>query len=419
MKRMLTIVVICLVLLGVCVPLNIFAAGLGSGAECLAAEQELVLLGRPGESVYLTDQAMRLFFGTSTYPSITITSLPEATSGTLFFGGIRPSIGQGIAPHAIEKLCFTPASPMIEEASFTFTAEGAFGGGTITCRIRFSDKVNNAPSAGGEATSLVATSGSALLGTLAGYDPDGDNIEYLVITYPTNGTLKMLDSTCGDFRYTPKSGFSGKDSFTYVVRDAYGSYSSLTTVSITVDSRRGTVDFSDMESSAYRPAAEEMVRRAIMDSTPEEENNYFRENESVTREAWVVMVLKSFGIYLPYSPDASYFDDDAAVSAAARPYIKYAAERGYIVGELSGASLNFYPSEVITRGEAAEILYRVLADLSLLEGSVPTGATGGDMEAIAVLNLAGIFPYRAGQLSENGALTRGVAADVLWGVLMV
>lgn len=417
MKRMLTFIVISLVLLGMCAPLSAFAAVLGSGAECLAAEQELILSGRPGERVYLTDAALRQFFGTSDYPTLTLTSLPDPNCGTLFYGGVRPSVGQGIPRHAVEKVYFTPTSSMVTEATFTFTAGSAFGGGTVTCHIRFTDKENNAPTTAGEATSLAASSGSALLGTLAGYDPDGDEIEYLIITYPTNGTLKMLDRTCGDFRYTPKNGFSGKDAFTYVVRDSYGSYSPLTTVSITVDSKKGTVDFSDMESSAYRIAAEEMVARGIMDSEPQEENNHFHENESVTREAWVVMVLKTFGIYLPYSPEASYFDDDAAVSAAARPYIKYAAEHGYMIGELSGTKLNCNPSAVITRGEAAEILYRVMADHALLEGSVPTGAMGGDMDAIAVLNLAGLFPYRAGQLSENGALTRGVAADVLWGIL--
>jgi hypothetical protein len=414
---MLTIVVISLLLLGLCTPVTALGAILGSGAECLAATQELVLTGVPGERVNLTHSALAQFFGTSAYPALTLTSLPAPESGTLFLGGVRPSVGQGIPYHAVEKLYFTPASPLVSEATFTFTAGEAFGGASITCRIRFTDKPNTPPVTTSKSASLVTASGHALLGTLAGYDPDGDGLEYLIVSYPTHGSLKMLDSTCGDFRYTPKNGFSGNDRFTYVVRDSYGSYSNLTTVSITVDAKSGRVDFADMDSSQNRTQAEEMVKRGIMDSIPKEENEHFDENGSVTREAWVVMVLKSVGVYLPYSAAPSIFDDDASVSAAARPYIKYAAERGYIIGELSGVHLNLNPSAVITRGEAAEILYRVMEDNGLFEGSVPVGAMGEGAEAIAVLNLAGFFPYRAGALWENGALTRGVAADILWRII--
>ncbi len=420
MKKMLTIVVISLILLGIFgAGEAVFASTLGAGLQSLTQSNDLILWGKYGESVYFSDGLMRQFFGATTYPDITITSLPDPKDGTLFFGGVRPSVGQTVPRHAIGKLCFTPVGQMVEEATFTFTAGSACGGATITCRIRFTNLPNSAPKVTGATSYTLGDKGGSLLGTLAGYDPEGDSLEYLIISYPENGSLRMVDTATGDFRYTPRNGFSGKDRFTYVIRDAYGNYSTLSTIEILVDGERGTVDFSDMEESGYRTAAEAVVARGLMGYYEEEGGISFREGESVSREAWVVMVMKACGIYLPYSAEPTYFDDDASISAAAKPYLKLASEKGYFTGELVGNALLSNPKAPITRGEAAEVLYGVLSDVMSLEGSVPTVALGGDADAIAVLNLMGLFPKRNGSHAENGALTRGTAAEILWGVLQM
>jgi hypothetical protein len=67
--------------------------------------------------------------------------------------------------------------------------------------------------------------------TLAGEDPDGDTVTFQVIDQPADGTL----SGTGDKRtYTPKPGFVGSDSFTYVALDVDGRASLLATVTIDV-----------------------------------------------------------------------------------------------------------------------------------------------------------------------------------------
>jgi VCBS repeat-containing protein len=63
-------------------------------------------------------------------------------------------------------------------------------------------------------------------------DADGDRLSAYRGTGPTHGFL-FLDST-GSVRYTPNSGFSGTDSFTYRAYDGHG-YSNIATVTITVD----------------------------------------------------------------------------------------------------------------------------------------------------------------------------------------
>jgi VCBS repeat-containing protein len=63
-------------------------------------------------------------------------------------------------------------------------------------------------------------------------DPEGSQLTAFVVTGPARGTL-VLNSD-GAFTYTPDTGLSGPDSFTYRASDGTA-YSTLTTVSITVN----------------------------------------------------------------------------------------------------------------------------------------------------------------------------------------
>jgi hypothetical protein len=63
-------------------------------------------------------------------------------------------------------------------------------------------------------------------------DPDNDTLFYYVAVAASNGTVTL--SIRGGFRYTPNSGFSGVDSFTYQASDGRGGTSNWATVRITV-----------------------------------------------------------------------------------------------------------------------------------------------------------------------------------------
>jgi len=64
------------------------------------------------------------------------------------------------------------------------------------------------------------------------YDPDGNALSAIKVSDPSHGTISNWNSN-GSFTYTPTTGYSGADSFTYKVND--GSLDSSTvTVSITI-----------------------------------------------------------------------------------------------------------------------------------------------------------------------------------------
>ncbi len=88
--------------------------------------------------------------------------------------------------------------------------------------------------------------GLPIYGTLAGYDPEGDDLTYVIVSYPTHGSLRVTDQSGGGFCYLPRRAYTGEDSFTYVVRDAYGNYSSPTTVKIRVERGKADLDFADL-----------------------------------------------------------------------------------------------------------------------------------------------------------------------------
>src|SRR6266545_4690650 len=56
---------------------------------------------------------------------------------------------------------------------------------------------------------------------LAGSDPDNDPITFAIESQPAHGALTNFDTSAGTVSYTPETGYSGPDAFTYVVSDGY------------------------------------------------------------------------------------------------------------------------------------------------------------------------------------------------------
>ncbi len=90
--------------------------------------------------------------------------------------------------------------------------------------------VNCVPTAQGSAVSTAFQTAVNL--SLAGADSDGTIASRTITTAPTNGVLSGTGATR---TYTPNSGFSGADSFSFTVTDNQGAESTAATVSITVD----------------------------------------------------------------------------------------------------------------------------------------------------------------------------------------
>jgi hypothetical protein len=123
---------------------------------------------------------------------------------------------------------YTPTVGYSGSDSFAFIAnDGALDSNIATVSITVRH-VNQAPIA--QSASVTAQENGSVSVTLAATDPDGDALTYTIVSAPAHGTLS---GTAASRTYTPASGYSGADSFTFKASDG-ALESNVATVSITV-----------------------------------------------------------------------------------------------------------------------------------------------------------------------------------------
>ena len=128
---------------------------------------------------------------------------------------------------------YTPGANFSGSDSFTYTAgDGTLSSEPITVTIAVNPLADAPVAAADEyAVNEDETLTVELPGVLANdTDADGDALTAAVVTGPANGTLVL--NADGSFSYTPNSGFTGSDTFTYSASD--GTASSEATVTISV-----------------------------------------------------------------------------------------------------------------------------------------------------------------------------------------
>ncbi|MCA9200306.1 MAG: tandem-95 repeat protein, partial [Planctomycetales bacterium] len=118
---------------------------------------------------------------------------------------------------------YTPNAGFVGSDSFTYRAtDGVFDSNAVTVSLAVTlDQGNVAPTAVNDA--YVVNQGNVLTVAAADgvlrndSDTDGDSLTAFIFTAPANGTVSLNQD--GSFTYTPVSGFSGTDSFTYRAND--------------------------------------------------------------------------------------------------------------------------------------------------------------------------------------------------------
>jgi hypothetical protein len=154
------------------------------------------------------------------------------------------------------------------------TAVGDLIIGQAVCGVAAAAGSNRPPAAADDSYSTahntpLTVAAPGLLGNDS--DPDGDPLTAGTPTQPAHGTLQL--NTDGAFTYTPSTGFSGVDTFTYMATDPFGGMDTAT-VTITVapapaggeQSVAGT-KFYDANTNGSRDAGEPGVADWLIDIT--------------------------------------------------------------------------------------------------------------------------------------------------------
>ena len=106
--------------------------------------------------------------------------------------------------------------------------DGAADSNVATVSIAVVKDMNDPPVAYDQ--SVKVKEGDSERIELRGKDPDGNQLTYIIVSRPSNGTLSGSGKT---MKYTPKPNFRSQDRFTFKVSDSVRE-SNVATVTITV-----------------------------------------------------------------------------------------------------------------------------------------------------------------------------------------
>ncbi len=394
----------------------------GSGAAVVASDVNMIKTGLIGQKLTFSDADFKSALCLSDFDTVTITKIPSSTEGTLLLGGRRVGEGRVIKRKSLASLVFIPSSDSVTECRFSFTVDGYAGGAEIECIMKFINKVNYAPEAGGETADVsVRTQAEiSVYGNLTAKDPEGDDISYMIVTYPKRGSLSLIPGEDGRYCYTPADGFTGSDRFSYVARDEYGNWSEPVSVTVRVTARMCDAEYIDMKERAEYGAAVAMTAMGVMGGTLLGDDMYFSPDKEVTRAEFVAMAMKAMGIRADSTLSATYFDDDADIPASLKGYIATAQRIGLVVGDFKDGKLLYSPNEAITKYEAARVMAELLGKNGEVEESVfatdediPVWARAG----VSAMRTLGIFDSEDTSLME--AATRAEVAEYLYRMVEV
>ncbi len=409
MKKGLVLFLLISVIVGTIGGISI-SANLGSGAQVIANNVKLIKTGLFGQKLVFSDTDFKTALTITNFKSVKITSLPSSTEGTLIFAGRRVSEGQEIRRKHLGSLVFIPASADVSEAKFTFNVDG---GDEVECVLRFINKVNMAPKAEASDGYLTTQASIPAYGMLSAEDPEGDDTEFIIVSYPKSGVLSFTDEEMGKYKYEPGNNFVGYDSFCYVVRDEYGNYSKPVEVNIKVVDRLCSAVYVDMTEREEYGAAVAMTAMGIMCGSIVGDDTYFSPDVEVSRAEFVAMAMKSLGIRADSTIKSSYFDDNGDIPASLVGYVATAQRAGIVNGTFDAGKLLFRPNEAITKYEAASIMSLLLniseseEDASYSEDSaVPMWARS----SVSAMTMLGILDGS----DATGKVTRADAAEYLY-----
>lgn len=391
---------------------------LSPGLCVIAARCEMVVSGVPGGEVVFTRDDFARAVG-YVPESIKVTGRPDSAVGQLTVGQVVVPEGQVLSRASLDKMAFMPSGlPVAEDTVFNFTADGSPYEYTCIVRLVEAGKTNTSPTlecATAASLSARVPEGGICGGTLAASDPEGDSLVFEITSYPRHGSVILSDRESGRYLYRPSAGYTGRDSFSYTVRDEWGNYAGEAEVKVMV-SRLSSPDYADMAGSA-ETFARLCESEGLMSGTSYGDGTYFYPEKGMTRAEFTVTLLTAAGI----APDGECefnFADNDEIPASARGFVAKASELGLSNGWIKDGKQVFEPNREITLAEAAKMTARLLG--LEYEGAVEVSLGGANYARyeIAALCSAGLGNAFA-DASPNGILNRAEAAEILCGVLSI
>ncbi len=260
-----------------------------------------------------------------------------------------------------------------------------------------------------EGFSCTTYQGVCVQGQLRGVSTGGGTLRYEIVEQPAKGTVTLEET--GRFIYTPQGNKTGKDVFTYLVRDEADNTSAPAEVKIQIVKGKSGVRYADMQTNGAHAAAVRMAESGIFTGRQVGGQYFFDPDAPVSRSEFLAMAMAAAGLNATEDVSVTGFSDDASIPAWAKAYASEALNKGVISGKVDNDRIVFSADEPITYSEAATILNRTLA---VTDVNVDTLAQN-NVPAWAVQPVANLSSVRVlGDGADCGAkLNRMAAAELL------
>ena len=335
---------------------------------------------------------------------ICITGLPEDSLGSVRLGSrvLRP--GDVLTAGQVAQMTFVSSGSETDSSaqiSYLPIYEGRVDAcAAMTIGIR--GKENQPPVA--EDSAMVTYKNLPNTGKLKVTDPEGQSMTFTVTRGPKRGTVTLGDD--GSFTYTPKHNKVGVDSFTYTATDSAGKVSREATVTITILKPSDASEYSDTAGKDCRFAAEWMKHTGIFVGETLGESTCFCPEKQVTRGEFVTMLVKTLDI--PTDEEVTYTGYTDEIPQWLQPYLAAAIRSGLTAG--LPWQETFGPEEAITGAEASVLLQNALDLTAAPEAMAQSDVSAPDwaQSSLTALSGSGIF------LDPQTILTRADAAQVLY-----
>lgn len=391
------------------------SAALSPALEMLRGQTKLVRCTAKYADLAFSSEEFLALTGEST-EYIVINTLPAPETGLLMLNGKAVIAGQTVPVSSLDYLKLVPAAGASAdgntppEAVFTFTAKAdGWENRELTCIVALLDGENFPPAA--EDLAAETFESVACFTSLEAPDPNGDaDVTYRVTSYPRHGTLSLRGATAV---YTPKDGYTGTDTFTYIATDRYGASSPERTVSISVVKNKTGLYFADLEGSPAHNAAIRLCADEIMTYRVGEDGYLFEPEKPVSKIDCLIMMMCLCGQADRVSAAAdSEAMDDSGLSAGKRGFL----QTGISLGAVHLEDGMFRPNDPVTAADAAYMATALLG-VPALSAKQPFS----DLEATPVwactalvsADSSGLLSARDGLLDADATLTRADVAQLL------
>ena len=335
---------------------------------------------------------------------ITVTSLPES-GASLTLNGVNVANGQTVASSSLEQLALSCANGS-KTASFSFRAYSVGWESTdIECVVDFSEKANMPPVLNGSSIECLKNVMCDCVTDV--FEPDGDDVTFVIDEYPVSGTLKSIG---GRLLYTPSKDFCGSDTFVIRALDEYGNSSEKAEFDINVENT--SLVFADMLASTSHGDAIKLAESNVVSYIYRDGNYYFEPQKGVSRIDFLVMLMTGCGI-TPESGKVSGFTDTGTLTNAKKEYLAEAEKQGIVKkGD------TFKPDDSVTRLDAAMWIASVVGKAENLSSlSDMTSLNSEEAACVSSVVQKGIFETQDNFFRPNDTLDKESAAHILFRVI--